>query len=117
MEFDRSVKVDFRGVNVTSDAGLLAFRERNEVLGLAGMAAGFLLHTRTGLNTRHGLVAQLRQSVYSRGVTIHVERKIQAPRHEHPGDEPGGEAVPRLQRVTGKEDAQFVHPARLAWDK
>ena len=99
LEFDRSVKVDFRGANVTSDAGLLAFRERDEVLGLAGMAAGFPLDTRTGLNTRHGLVAQLRQSVYSRGVTIHIERKVQAPRHEHPGDEPGGEAVPGFRRI------------------
>ena len=30
------------------------------------MAAEFLTDTRTGGNTRHGLVAQLRQSVYSR---------------------------------------------------
>ena len=64
--FDRSVKIEFRGAHVTSDAGLLAFRELDEALGLTGVAGEFLTDPRTGRNTRHGLVAQLRQSVYSR---------------------------------------------------
>ena len=64
--FDRSVKIEFRGAHVTSDAGLLAFRELDEALGLTGMAAKFLTDTRTGRNTRHALVARLRESVYSR---------------------------------------------------
>ncbi len=64
--FDGSVKIVFRGAHVTSDAGLLAFRELDEAFGLTGMASKFLTDTRTGGNTRHGLVAQLRQSIYSR---------------------------------------------------
>ncbi len=51
--FDRSVKIEFRGAHVTSDAGLLAFRELDEALGFTGMAAKFLTDTRTGRNTRH----------------------------------------------------------------
>ena len=64
--FDRSVKIEFRGAHVTSDGGLLAFRVLDEVLGLTGMAAKFFTDTRTGLNIRPGLIAQLRHSVYSR---------------------------------------------------
>ena len=45
---------------------MLAFRELDEALGMTGMSAKFLTDTRWGRNTRHGLVAQLRQSVYSR---------------------------------------------------
>ncbi len=66
VDFDRSVKVEFHGANVTSNAGLLAFRELDEALGLTGMMAEFLLDPRTGLNTRHTLMGQFRQSVYSR---------------------------------------------------
>ncbi len=63
VDFDRSLKVEFHGAHVTSDAGLLAFRELDKALGLTGIAAKFLTDTRTGRNTRHGLAAQPRQSV------------------------------------------------------
>ena len=66
VNFDRSLKVEFHGANVTSDAGLLAFRELDEALGLTEIVGGLLADTRTGLNTRHTLLAQFRQWVYSR---------------------------------------------------
>ncbi len=34
VDFDRSMKVEFHGANVTCDAGLLTFRELDEALGL-----------------------------------------------------------------------------------
>jgi len=54
VNFDRKLKLEFHGVKVTSDAGLLAMIESE------------LTDSRTGKNTRHGLLALLRQSVYSR---------------------------------------------------
>ena len=39
VEFDRSVKAEVHGDNVTSDAGLLAFRELDEALGRTDLGA------------------------------------------------------------------------------
>src|SRR5262245_6590201 len=66
VDFDRQIKLEFHGSTVTSDAGLLAYRELDNALGLTSTAASGLLDTRTGQNTRHGLLALLRQSLYSR---------------------------------------------------
>jgi hypothetical protein len=65
VDCDRHIKLEFHGAAVTSDAGLLAYRELDSLLGLTSTAASSLLDPRTGPNTQHGLLALLRQSLYS----------------------------------------------------
>jgi hypothetical protein len=66
LDFDRRLTLQFRGSVVTSDAGLLAYRELDAALGLSVMAGEMLADARTGKNGRHALVGLLRQSVFGR---------------------------------------------------
>jgi hypothetical protein len=64
--FDRRIKLEFHGARITSDGGLLAYRELDDAFGLTTMAASTLAEGRRGKNIRHRLLGLLRQAVYGR---------------------------------------------------
>ncbi len=66
LDFDRRLKLEFRGATITSDAGLLAFRELDDALGLSRMAGQKLADGRLGKNIQHQIVTLFRQAVFGR---------------------------------------------------
>ena len=64
--FDHRLKLEFHGATVTSDAGVLAFRELADALGRTALAGEILRDPRTGKNGRYTLLAQFRQAVFGR---------------------------------------------------
>ena len=66
LNFDRRLLLQFRGSVITSDGGLLAYRELEDTFGLTDTGAERLADGRTGKNGRHRLAGLLRQSVFGR---------------------------------------------------
>ena len=66
LNFDRRLKLEFHGSNVTSDAGLLPFRELDDILGFTELAGATLSEGRRGKSTRPVLSGLLRRSVFAR---------------------------------------------------
>ena len=64
--FDGSIRLEFHGATVSSNGGLLVYRDVDDALGLTARAGAGLTDGRTGTNIRHTLTALLRQSIYSR---------------------------------------------------
>jgi hypothetical protein len=88
--FDHRLRLEFHGANVTSDAGLLAYRVLDHALQLTDTAIDVLHDMRTDRNTRHGLAALLRQSLFSRMAG-----------YEDPNDAQRLRVVPALRKVVG----------------
>ena len=87
LDFDRRLMLQFRGSVVTSDAGLLAYRELDDALGLSAIAGETLADARTGKNGRHALVGLLRQSVFGRLAgydDVNDAERLRHERHDRP---------------------------------
>ncbi len=66
VQFDGKLRLQFHGAKITSDAGLLAFRELDEAFRLTEKGSTVLSDSRRGKNKQHGLLAMLRQGIYGR---------------------------------------------------
>jgi hypothetical protein len=66
LDFDHRLLLQFRGSAITSDAGLLPYRELDDAVGLTETGANTLADARTGKNGRHRLAGLLRQSIFGR---------------------------------------------------
>ena len=66
LDFDRRLLLQFRSSAITSDAGLLTYRELDDTLRLTDTGADTQADARTGKNGRHQLAGLLRQSVFGR---------------------------------------------------
>jgi hypothetical protein len=66
VQFDGKLRLEFHGAKITSDAGLLPFRELDEAFRLTEKGSTELSDPRQGKNTQHTMLAMLRQGVYGR---------------------------------------------------
>ena len=117
--FDRTIKLQFHGARVSSDAGLFPYRDLDEAAGLTESGATDLFDFRTGTNIQHSMTALLRQSVYSRLAGYEdvndAERLSVDPVMRHVV---GGRAVDRQAASTSQvgrfETDVLTHPNNLA---
>ena len=56
LDFDRRLKLEFHGARITTDAGMPAYHELDDALGLTDMVDDDLVDPRTGENGRHALL-------------------------------------------------------------
>jgi hypothetical protein len=66
VQFGGKLKLEFHGAKITSDAGLLPFRELDEAFRLTEKGSTVLSDPRPGISTQHTMPAMLRHSAYGR---------------------------------------------------
>jgi len=93
MGFDGSIKLEFHGTKVTSNGGLLAYRDLDQALGLFNSVSAAFIDRRTGRNIQHAMPTLLRQSIYSRLAG-----------YEDVNDAERLSVDPVIRAITGKKD-------------
>jgi hypothetical protein len=91
VNFDGQVKLEFHGATISSDAGLLVYRELDDAFGLTAGLKDLIEETRRGKNIQHSLTALLRQSVYGRLAG-----------YEDPNDAERLRVDPSVRRIVGE---------------
>ncbi len=91
--FDGGIKLEFHGAKVTSDSGLLAYRDLDDALGLFDSVSVVFTDKRTGRNIQHDIPTLLRQSIYSRLAG-----------YEDVNDAERLSVDPVMRAITGKKD-------------
>ena len=130
LQFNPKIRLEFRGATITSDAGLLAFRELDDALALTPIASDYLQESRTGRNIRHHLVSLLRQAIYSRLVgyddTNDAERLSQDPAMRvvvaSPGSDHNAASTSEMGRfetetLTGEKNLKGLAQMNSQWVK
>ena len=79
LDFDPRVRLEFHGSKISSDGGLLLFRELDETLGLHDLAGRSLRDTRTGKNGVHSLVDLMRHETQTEAPVPLVGRQTFKP--------------------------------------
>ncbi|MBT4484710.1 MAG: hypothetical protein HOC71_13650 [Candidatus Latescibacteria bacterium] len=64
--FDGGIRLEFHGAKVSSNDGILVYRDLDHALGLFGSASASFIDKRIGRNIQHAMPTFLRQSIYSR---------------------------------------------------
>ena len=91
--FDGGIKLEFHGANVTSNVGLIAYRDLDYSLGLFDSVSEVFIDKRTGRNIQHDMPTLLRQSIYSRLAG-----------YEDVNDAERLSVDPVMRAITGKKD-------------
>ena len=91
--FGGGIKLEFHGAKVSSNGGLLAYRDLDYALGLFDSISSVFHDNRTGRNIQHALPTLLRQSVYSRLAD-----------YEDVNDAEQLSVDPIMRAITGKKD-------------
>ena len=79
VDFDRRVRLEFRGAQISSDGGLLVMRELDDVLGLSNLASEALRDSRrSGRKTlaqraKSGDLEVKRQATWGMSVSAHLQ--------------------------------------------